>query len=177
MVNVYAMNAEVIFLLDNYSYVDEEPELCTFCDSDSAHYVLETDDDEIGKYHCVNCNSEYKYVGTEYRDEGDVVVIKGGHRDWIKHLGENLSFPFEGYISDYQHGWPLKESEAVIVKGIESDNIDYGVIASINPVKKQSLFGKKSYSFPIADIRAKDNNSKNNKELENYGIWFTNCRE
>lgn len=79
-----------------------ESDICVICGSDSAYYVFDTDTDEDGRYYCTNCDCEYMYTGTEYRDTGELVILKGEMRDWLKYLSENLSFPFEGEVFEFQ---------------------------------------------------------------------------
>jgi len=161
----------VLILFENKYVYEEGPELCELCASDSAYYVLESDDDEIGKYHCVNCDSEYRFIGTEYRDTGDLVILKGEKRDWPKHLKKALTFPFEAYINEFQERRPFKQNDAVIVRGIEFEDDQYGLIASIILLNKKRA-GR--YSIPITDLRAKDEQSKNYMELHDYSVWVAN---
>jgi len=93
-------------------------------------------------------------------------------------LSENLSFPFEGEVFEFQEKGQIKQGAAVVVNKIEFEDDFYGVIADINVVnKKHLLFDKKKFSIPIADIRAKDEKSRNYKILDDYSVWFTNCRD
>ena len=166
-----------------HDYDEDGPFMCDICASDSAHFVFVSPEDNEGKYHCLNCGCEYMFVGTEYRDTGDLVILKGEKRDWEKHLREVLTFPFEGYIHEYQSRGPFKQGDAVIINGIEFEDDHYGLIASIDlPVKneKPSFFEKKRMAvsaIPLADVSAKDKDSKNYKELHDYSVWFTNLRD
>ena len=170
-------------LKEFHEYDEDGPFMCDICASDSAHFVFVSPEDDEGKYHCINCGCEYMYVGTEYRDTGDLVMIKGEKRDWEKHLREVLTFPFEGIIDEYQDRGPFRQGDAIMVYGIELEDEYYGLIASIELLdenEKPSFHKKKRNAvsaIPLADISAKDKNSKNYKELHDYSVWFANLRD
>jgi hypothetical protein len=159
-----------ISVLEQY-HEYEGPDLCELCASDSAYFVFEKANDNEGKYHCLNCGGEYKFTGTEYRDTGDLCILKGEKRKWFEYLKEVLTFPFEGYIHEFQDRGPFKQGDSVIVKKIEYEDDDYGIIAAID-LQGTKRSGK--YSIPIADVSAKDEKSQNYKELHDYSVWIAN---
>ncbi|MCL2374890.1 MAG: calcium-binding protein, partial [Treponema sp.] len=102
-------------------------------------------------------------------------IIKGKKRNWEKHLSKNLSFPFDARIDEHQGNdlfrerGPLRYDDKVIVMRVTGEFDLYGVVAEI---KK----GRNSYEFPLCDLAIDDEGTPNYKELENYRVWFANCR-
>ena len=161
-------------LKEFHDYDEDGPFMCDICASDSAHFVFVSPEDDEGKYYCLNCNCEYMYVGTEYRDSGELVLLKGEKRNWEKYLKEVLVFPFEGFIHEFQDRGPFKQGEAVIVNGIDFEDDHYGLIASIDLLDKKRTA---RHAIPIADVSVKDKDSKNYKALHDYSVWFANLRD
>ena len=164
----------------NYIYEDKnETNICVICGSDSEYYVYESEDAEDGIYYCSNCEAEYVYTGTEYRDTGELVILKGEKRDWLKYLRENLKLPCEGHVIEYQERGPVQQGDSVTVKTLDMEDGFYGVIATITVANKKHFFSgrPKQYAFPLADICASDKKSENYKILDNYSCWFANCKD
>ncbi len=86
---------------------------------------------------------------------------------WEKHLRENLQFPIDCVISEYQERGPLRQGDQVKVIGIELSDDLYGVIVSCR-------VGRKRYSFPLVDLEAVDETSDNARYISDYGTWFCN---
>lgn len=59
---------------------------------------------------------------------------------WEEFLYDNLIFPFEGIIDEYQEKGSIKEGDKVVVMGIYFEDDLYGVIADIKWVGKSISF-------------------------------------
>jgi len=57
----------------------------------------------------------------------------------------------------------------LIVVSVDFEDDLYGVLVS---VKK----GRKKYAYPLCDLEAVDKSTSNSKLLDDYGLWFANCR-
>ncbi|MGH9768277.1 MAG: calcium-binding protein, partial [Blastocatellia bacterium] len=86
---------------------------------------------------------------------------------WEKHLGEKLKFPFEAEVSEHQSRGPFRIGARVTVKGISGVDDPYGIIVEV--VKDRS-----SYEFPLCDLEATDQKSKNHQLLNDYSVWYSN---
>ena len=70
-----------------------------------------------------------------------------------------------------------------MVNGIELEDDHYGLIVSIDLLdenEKPTHYNKKRTAvcaIPLADVSAKDKDSKNYKELNDYSVWFANLRD
>lgn len=53
------------------------------------------------------------------------------------------------------------------------DNIDenYGILANVKRISD-----KRKFALPLADLKAKDNNSENYQLLNDFSVWFVNYR-
>ncbi|MCP4115814.1 MAG: hypothetical protein GY737_10490, partial [Desulfobacteraceae bacterium] len=71
---------------------------------------------------------------------------------WKKHLEQNLDFPFESIVDEFQSKGPFKQGDRLNVFGIESVDDLYGVIISCKA-------GRRRCSFPLADLAAVDGKS------------------
>ena len=87
--------------------------------------------------------------------------------DWESFLSCNLTFPFNGVVSDNDGAGPIQQGDKVTVVKITGFDDKYGVIAGIK-------IGRRVIHFPIIDIEVADKTSPNNKPLDDYGTWFCN---
>ena len=91
----------------------------------------------------------------------------GAFNAWEKYLTENLSFPFDAEICEYQDSGLLKQGDKIRIHGITGNEDPYGVIAKIK-------LGRKVFHFPLCDIEALDKTSANGQLLNTYRDWFGN---
>jgi hypothetical protein len=97
-------------------------------------------------------------------DSGDESKVL---KAWKKYLSENLSFPFDGKIAQYQNKGPLQQGDKIRIHGILGYEDGYGVIVKLR-------FGKKGHHFPLHYMEALDKTSENEKIIETYSQWFVN---
>jgi hypothetical protein len=86
---------------------------------------------------------------------------------WEKYLEENLQFPFETLIHEYQGRGPLKEGDKLKVFGIELVDDHYGIIVACRKERKR-------YDFPLVDLKVTEKKSINSNIIEAYRTWFAN---
>jgi len=86
---------------------------------------------------------------------------------WKNYLNENLSFPFDGKIAQYQNKGPLQQGDKIRIHGLLGYEDGYGVIVKLR-------FGRKAYHFPLSDIETVGKTSENEKIIETYREWFVN---
>ena len=86
---------------------------------------------------------------------------------WEKYLAENLSFPFDAEIIEYQGSDLLKQGDKVRIHSITGNEDPYGVIAEIK-------LERKVFHFPVCDIEALDKTSINGRLIDTYRDWFGN---
>ncbi len=98
-------------------------------------------------------------------DAGDEMQALGA---WEEHLDENLRFPFEAVVAEFQERGPLRTGDKVIVTGI-ADATDemYGIIVDVKE-------GRRKLAFPLCDLEATDKKSANYQLVKDYAIWFAN---
>jgi hypothetical protein len=86
---------------------------------------------------------------------------------WEEYLEKNLAFPFEAVVDEAQERGPLKTGDRV--KVIEITDVDemYGIIAHLR-------VGRKSYDFPLCDLKVVDESLPNFQLVDDYGVWFAN---
>ena len=94
-------------------------------------------------------------------DEWEVMKI------WKKHMKQNLKFPFESFVNEYQSRSPFKQGDILRVFSIETVDDLYGLIVSCKA-------GRKQCHFPLADLAAVDEKSDNAMHIQDYRIWFAN---
>lgn len=85
---------------------------------------------------------------------------------WERYLKENLSFPFEARVSEYQEEGRLRQGDRVKVREISVVDDLYGVIVS-------GKSGGESIDFPLCDLEAV-NHGVNWQIVSDYGVWFAN---
>jgi len=143
---------------------EEEIDICWNCGSESAVLIGYNEEKDIDKIECKNCNC----IFIDDR-KGKSTIIRGNKRNWMEHLSNNLDFPFEGVVDEFQDYGSLQKGDEIIVDTIDFDDDCHGVIAKVK-------HGKKKYDFPIVDIAVKDKKSPCFKILDDYRTWFANCR-
>ena len=131
----------------------------------------EKDTDEIRKkiedrFEWLGMGEEGKRIqaivnSVENNDEWELMKI------WKKHLKQNLKFPFESVVDEYQSRGSFKQGDRLRVSGIETVDDPYGVIVSCKA-------GRRQFHFPLADLAAVDNKSDNAMHIQDYRVWFAN---
>lgn len=94
-------------------------------------------------------------------------------RDWLKWLGENLTFPFEAeriddddaYFTDVADREPFRLGHTMKVIGLEMEDDLYGVIAKVREKRRVG-------AVPLGDLRVISKRSRNTELLEEYLEWF-----
>ncbi|MCI0487236.1 MAG: calcium-binding protein [Blastocatellia bacterium] len=86
---------------------------------------------------------------------------------WEEHLEEELTFPFEAEVSEYQTRGPLQSGDKVTVKGIHMVTDLYGVLVKIDRKGKR-------HTFPLCDLEVTDKKSPNYQLVMDYAVWFAN---
>jgi hypothetical protein len=86
---------------------------------------------------------------------------------WEEYLEENLSFPFEAEVDEYQERGPLQASDRLKVTGIGLVDDLYGIIVDLRR-------GRRKYAFPLCDLRVIDELSPNYQIVDDYRTWFAN---
>jgi hypothetical protein len=108
--------------------------------------------------------------GTGKEGERILKVIDGAEdavEAWNSHLNTVLTFPFEAEISEPQDRGSLKYGDSVTVLGISDTDDLYGILVDIT-------CGRKRYVFPLCDLNALDEKSKNYTPIKDYCVWFAN---
>lgn len=85
---------------------------------------------------------------------------------WEKYLEENLRFPFEAKVSEYQERGKVRQGDRITVKGISMLDDLYGVIIS-------GRWRSENIEFPLCDLTVigKD---MNKQIVSDYAVWFAN---
>ncbi len=86
---------------------------------------------------------------------------------WEKHLNQQLRFPVQCVVDEFQERGPLTYGDQLVVTGIDSVDETYGVM-----VKCKKLIGGRL--FPLCDLAAQDKKSDNARHIEDYRTWFAN---
>jgi len=85
---------------------------------------------------------------------------------WVRYLGENLRFPFEAEVSEYQEKRRLRQGDRLKVVGITAVDDHYGIIVACRQ-------GSRKVDFPLCDLAVKGN-SENMQMVSDYAVWFAN---
>lgn len=101
-------------------------------------------------------------AGVDADDEMDALGA------WEEHLDEQLQFPFEAVIDEFQEHGPLRAGAKVMVTSI-ADATDemYGIIVNLRVERRK-------YAFPLCDLEATDKKSANYQLVKDYAVWFAN---
>ncbi len=87
-------------------------------------------------------------------------------RRWSKYLQENLSFPFEAVVAEFQERGPLRTGERVTVTDIADVDDLYGILVNVQ-ARRENL------AFPLCDLEA-NKKSRNYQPVKDYAVWFAN---
>lgn len=98
---------------------------------------------------------------TNITDEDDVMGA------WEQYLSNQLSFPFNAEISEYQDRGPLQQGDKIRIHDLIGSDDHYGILVKLR-------LGKNVYHYPLCIIRVKDKKSSNYKMVNDYSIWFSN---
>ncbi|MCP4423771.1 MAG: hypothetical protein GY803_04695 [Chloroflexi bacterium] len=114
----------------------------------------------------------YSYLGEEGQEirrimqtidpKGDM----GEMEVWWEHLEQELKFPFEAVVDEWQRG-PLRSGDKVRVHAIEDADEHYGIIVKLRK-------GRKQYHIPLCELAAADDNSPAYDLIGLYRTWFAN---
>jgi hypothetical protein len=86
---------------------------------------------------------------------------------WEKHLTQNLTFPFEAEVSEYQERGPLQSDDLVTVTALSDVDEHYGILVEI-------LVDRQGGVFPLCDLEVTDTESANYQPVKDYAVWFAN---
>jgi hypothetical protein len=97
-------------------------------------------------------------------DKDDIMALL---RAWAAYMEENLLFPFEADVDEYQSRGPLQARDRVKVTGIALVDDLYGVIVDLR-------LGRRKYAFPLCDLEVIDKRSPHYQLVHDYRVWFAN---
>ncbi len=120
-------------------------------------------------------SSQYGRVDLDEQDRRIQQVLAGVDEDdeldalnvWEEYLEKNLAFPFEAIAHEYQERGPLKTGDRVKVTEITDVDDMYGIIVHLR-------VGRKSYHFPLCELKVVDEASPNFQRVDDYSVWFAN---
>jgi Domain of unknown function (DUF6398)/Calcium binding len=116
---------------------------------------------------------QYGRVNLDEQDRRIQQVLAGVDEDnelvdvWEEYLEKNLAFPVEAVIDESQERGPLKTGDRVKVTEITDVDEMYGIIVHLR-------VGRKSYHFPLCDLKVVDESSPNFQRVDDYRVWFAN---
>ncbi len=87
-------------------------------------------------------------------------------RAWEEYLKENLTFPFEAEVREYQEKTPLRQGDRVRVWEISIVDDLYGVIIA-------GRWQGESIDFPLCDLGVVGD-GVNGQIVSDYRVWFAN---
>lgn len=85
---------------------------------------------------------------------------------WERYLAENLRFPFETVVSEYQDEGALQLGDRILVQEISLLDDLYGVIVS-------GKWGRRSIVYPLCDLDVVGE-GVNEQIVSDYALWFAN---
>ena len=85
---------------------------------------------------------------------------------WERYLEQNLRFPFEAVVSEYQEKGRLRQGDRIRVLEISVLDDLYGVIVS-------GKRGSESIDFPLCDLDVVGD-GVNEQLVSDYAVWFAN---
>ena len=116
---------------------------------------------------------QFSYLGEEGRElnkiflsidpDGTMVPLDV----WGTCLQQNLTFPFEAVVDEWQEPGPLRAGDKVRVSQIEVVDERYGLII-------KAKRGRHQIHFPLCDLAATDKDSPNFDLIDLYCTWFAN---
>ena len=86
---------------------------------------------------------------------------------WEEHLTQNLQFPLEAEVDEFQERGPLQAGDRLTALAIEDVDDLYGIIVSCSKDRER-------FHFPLADLAAVDETSPNAQSIQDYRVWFAN---
>ena len=130
---------------------------------DTQGEVDEAAEEIESRVYWVSLGAEGKRIREVLSDvEGEMEELEA----WERYLKENLSFPFEARVSEYQEKGRLRQGDRVTVREVSVVDDLYGVIVS-------GKWGGESIDFPLCDLEAV-NHGVNGQIVSDYGVWFAN---
>ena len=93
--------------------------------------------------------------------------VMGALHTWEAYFEENLFFPFEAVVSEYQEHGPLRSGDRVKVLHVSAVDDLYGIIVHAG-------IGRRRYDFPLCDLEAVDKGSPQYQIVDDYRTWFAN---
>jgi hypothetical protein len=123
----------------------------------------------------VEIHKRARWLGPDEEDKRIQAVLDGIDPNdetalleaWEEHLEENLSFPFEAEVSEWQGRGPLRTGDRVKVKSIFEADEDYGILVDVRR-------GREKFIFPLCDLEVTDEQSPNYQLVNDYAVWFAN---
>ena len=85
---------------------------------------------------------------------------------WERYLAENLRFPFEAVVSEFQDEGVLQRGDRIRVQEISLLVDLYGVIVS-------GKWDRRSIAFPLCDLDVVGG-GVNEQMVSDYALWFAN---
>jgi hypothetical protein len=175
----YSNDEEIDYILDNTVYKYEFVELVLW-----QKYIYEMNEGlwEYNVEPCINCASSglrFREIdGIDFADKiiceecgcemvncGNGLELFGADRNWKEYLSEELSFPFEAKVCEYQEGEYISQGDKLRVHNIEDEDDLYGIIVSVRK-------GRKKYSISLVDLEPIDLNLQGKIAVEEYKGWF-----
>jgi len=116
---------------------------------------------------------QYSHLGEEGREinkiflsidpDGTMVPLDV----WGTYLQQNLTFPFEALVDEWQERGSLRAGDKMRVSQIEMADEWYGLII-------KAKRGRQQIHFPLCDLAATDKDSPNFDLIDLYRTWFAN---
>ena len=116
----------------------------------------------------------YSFLGEEGPEVNQIfrTIDPGGSMDpldvWEAHIRENLKFPFEAVVDEWQDRGPLRPGDEMRVLRIGLLDERYGLII-------EARRGRDQFLFPLCDLAAVDKDSPQNDLIHLYRVWFANA--
>ena len=116
---------------------------------------------------------KYSYLGEEGREINKIFLaidpdwVMGPLEVWEIYLQQNLTFPFEAVVDEWQERGPLRAGDKMRVSQIEIVDEGYGLII-------KAKHGRHQIHFPLCDLAAMDKDSPNFDLIDRYRTWFAN---
>ncbi len=115
----------------------------------------------------------YSYLGKEGKKIQSIlsgIDLDNEHevlKRWENHLKNELKFPFEAEITEFQERGPFQCSDNVHVLKITNVIDPFGILVSVKTKWRK-------YNFPLCDLKALDESSLNYELTNAYAVWFAN---
>jgi len=84
---------------------------------------------------------------------------------WVEYLNSALVFPFEAEVSEYQDEGELQMGDRLVVKKVVGEDDKYGLIV-------EGRVGRRKFHFSLIDLALIDENSPNQRPIDEYRAWF-----